>query len=80
VKQVPFKELWFKNKVFNDLRNFKAYKGKCGECEFINVCGGCRARADAVYGDYMAEEPFCNYTPLRTRKRLEKEAAELVPK
>jgi radical SAM protein with 4Fe4S-binding SPASM domain len=80
VKQIPFKELWFNSKVFNDLRDFKKYKGKCGECEFINVCGGCRARADAVYGDYMAEEPFCNYTPLRTRKRLEKEAAELAPK
>ena len=80
VKQVPFKELWFNSKVFNDLRDFSKYKGKCGECEFINVCGGCRARADAVYGDYMAEEPFCNYIPTRTQKRLEKEAAETVAK
>ncbi|MEJ2700757.1 MAG: radical SAM protein [Desulfuromonadales bacterium] len=79
VKQVPFKELWFNAKVFNDLRDFARYKGKCGECEFINVCGGCRARADAVYGDYMEEEPFCSYLPLRTRKRMEKEAAELAP-
>ena len=76
VKQIPFKELWFNNKTFNDLRDFKKYKGKCGECEFINVCGGCRARADAVYGDYMEEEPFCNYVPQRTLKRMEKEAAE----
>jgi radical SAM protein with 4Fe4S-binding SPASM domain len=75
VKQIPFKELWFNSKVFNELRDFSKYKGKCGECEFINVCGGCRARADAVYGDYMAEEPFCNYIPVRTRKRLEREAA-----
>jgi radical SAM protein with 4Fe4S-binding SPASM domain len=75
IKQIPFKELWFNSKVFNDLRDFSKYKGKCGECEFINVCGGCRARADAVYGDYMAEEPFCNYIPVRTRKRLEQEAA-----
>ncbi len=80
VKQVPFKDLWFNSKVFNDLRDFKKYKGKCGECEFINVCGGCRARADAVYGDYMAEEPFCNYIPNRTRKRMEREAAENAPK
>ncbi|WP_429886628.1 radical SAM protein [Geoalkalibacter halelectricus] len=80
VKQVPFKELWFNSRVFNDLRDTKKYKGKCGECEFINVCGGCRARADAVYGDYMQEEPFCSYIPPRTRKRLEKEAAELAPK
>jgi radical SAM protein with 4Fe4S-binding SPASM domain len=80
VKQVPFKDLWFNNKTFNDLRDFKKYKGKCGECEFINVCGGCRARADAVYGDYMEEEPFCNYVPQRTLKRMEKEAAENAPK
>lgn len=76
VKQVKFKDLWFNSKVFNDLRDFSKYQGKCGECEFINVCGGCRARADAVYGDYMAEEPFCNYIPPRTQKRMEKEAAE----
>ncbi|WP_282753719.1 radical SAM/SPASM domain-containing protein [Desulfuromonas thiophila] len=76
VKQIPFKDLWFNSKVFNELRDFSKYKGKCGECEFINVCGGCRARADAVYGDYLAEEPFCNYIPLKTRKRLEREAAE----
>jgi radical SAM protein with 4Fe4S-binding SPASM domain len=73
VKQVPFKDLWFNSKTFNDLRDFKKYKGKCGECEFINVCGGCRARADAVYGDYMEEEPFCNYIPPRTLKRMERE-------
>ena len=68
VKQIPFREIWENSEIFKDLRNFKAYKGKCGECEFINVCGGCRARADAVYGDYMAEEPFCNYVPIRARK------------
>jgi len=68
VKTTPFKEIWENAEIFKDLRNFKAYKGKCGECEFINVCGGCRARADAVYGDYMAEEPFCNYVPKKVQK------------
>jgi radical SAM protein with 4Fe4S-binding SPASM domain len=80
IKQIPFKELWYNNETFKSLRDFKKYKGKCGECEFINVCGGCRARADAVYGDYMEEEPFCNYVPQRTLKRMEKEAAENAPK
>lgn len=80
IKQIPFKDLWYNSKVFNDLRDNKKYGGKCGECEFINVCGGCRARADAVYGDYMAEEPFCNYIPHRTRKRMEAEAAENAKK
>ncbi len=67
IKTTPFREIWENSKMFNDLRNFKEYKGKCGKCEYINVCGGCRARADAVYGDYMAEEPFCNYIPLKLR-------------
>ena len=69
VKTTPFREIWENSEIFKDLRNFKAYKGKCGECEFINVCGGCRARADAVYGDYMEEEPFCNYVPIKVQRR-----------
>jgi radical SAM protein with 4Fe4S-binding SPASM domain len=69
VKVTPFREIWEKSEIFQDLRNFKAYKGKCGECEYLNVCGGCRARADAVSGDYMAEEPFCNYVPIRLQKK-----------
>ena len=38
-------------------------EGKCGCCEFRNVCMGCRARAFAANGNYMAEEPFCVYEP-----------------
>jgi len=68
VKQTPFKDIWEKSQLFEDLRDFKKYKGKCGSCEYINVCGGCRARADAVYGDYLEEEPFCNYVPLKMQK------------
>jgi heme b synthase len=69
VKETPFREIWENSSLFQELRDFKSYKGKCGECEFLNVCGGCRARADAVHGDYMAEEPFCNYVPVKMRKR-----------
>jgi AdoMet-dependent heme synthase len=38
-------------------------KGKCGCCEFRHVCMGCRARAYAATGDFMASEPFCVYEP-----------------
>ncbi|MGA2333258.1 MAG: hypothetical protein ABSG75_16020 [Syntrophales bacterium] len=38
---------------------------KCGHCEFIKVCGGCRARAYEITGDYLAPEPFCIYEPKR---------------
>jgi len=71
VKKTHFKDIWDNSELFRELRDFKGYKGKCGECEYVNVCGGCRARADAVYGDYLEEEPFCSYIPPRTKKRLE---------
>ncbi len=58
-----FVKVWQDSELFNDIRDFSRYKGKCGACEFLRVCGGCRARAYAVYGDYMAEEPFCSYVP-----------------
>ena len=67
-----FKNVWFDSELFNELRDFKSYKGRCGQCEYINVCGGCRARAYAYYGDYMAEEPHCSYVPVRMRKGLGK--------
>jgi radical SAM protein with 4Fe4S-binding SPASM domain len=31
----------------------------CEVCEFKNYCGGCRARADAYYGDLNAGDPGC---------------------
>jgi heme b synthase len=63
IREQSFKDIWEKSELFHDLRNFKAYKGRCGSCEYVNVCGGCRARAYAVTGDYMAEEPYCTYQP-----------------
>ncbi len=72
IKEQPMKEIWEKSKLFNELRDFSLYKGRCGACEYINVCGGCRARAYAVYGDYLAEEPFCSYKPKRWKSKEEK--------
>ncbi|MDA8174488.1 MAG: radical SAM protein [Nitrospiraceae bacterium] len=68
VHKQSFKEIWEGSSLFADLRDFKSYKGKCGSCEFINVCGGCRARAYAVSGDYLAEEPFCSYIPRKAAR------------
>jgi len=69
IREKSFKDIWEKSELFHDLRNFKAYKGRCGSCEYVNVCGGCRARAYAVTGDYMAEEPYCTYIPLKMRNQ-----------
>jgi len=69
IREKSFKEIWEHSELFHDLRNFKAYKGRCGVCEYVNVCGGCRARAYAVSGDYMAEEPYCTYQPKKKCKK-----------
>lgn len=68
VRESSFKEIWEGSTLFKDLRDFKKYKGKCGSCEYVNVCGGCRARAYSVYGDYLEEEPFCSYVPRKIGK------------
>jgi len=68
IREQSFKDIWENSELFKNLRDFKKYKGKCGSCEYINVCGGCRARAYSVYGDYLEEEPFCSYVPMKLRK------------
>jgi heme b synthase len=63
IRETGFRKIWEKSPVFTRLRDYSALQGKCGICEFKRVCGGCRARAYALTGDYMAEEPFCTYEP-----------------
>jgi heme b synthase len=61
--QKGFSEIWSGSPIFQDLRDLSRYEGKCGRCEFIRVCGGCRARAYETTGNLLAEEPFCIYEP-----------------
>ncbi len=63
LKELPFGDIWKSSEVFAKLRDFKSYKGKCGRCEYLNVCGGCRARAYEATGDFLEEEPLCSYQP-----------------
>ncbi|HWB60366.1 MAG TPA: TIGR04053 family radical SAM/SPASM domain-containing protein [Chthoniobacteraceae bacterium] len=49
--------------LFLELRDLSRLKGKCGRCEYRAICGGSRARAYAMTGDYLAEEPLCIYEP-----------------
>ena len=69
IKVQSFKDIWENSELFKELRDFKKYKGKCGSCEYVSVCGGCRARAYSVYGDYLEEEPFCGYMPVKLRTK-----------
>lgn len=65
VRERGFREIWETSRIFEDLRDLNRYGGKCGRCEFVRVCGGCRARAYEATGDYLAAEPLCAYEPRR---------------
>lgn len=62
LRRAGFADLWRGAPVFDDLRDPKL-GGRCGACEFSKLCGGCRCRAYATYGDYLAEDPACGYQP-----------------
>ena len=53
-------------------------KGKCGCCEFRNICMGCRARAFAATGNYLDEEPFCVYQPRATSVKERPRSVEVA--
>ena len=64
VRETSVIDVYRNSPVFLELRDVKRLKGRCGVCEFRAVCGGgSRARAYALAGDYLAEEPYCAYTP-----------------
>lgn len=63
VRKQSFADIWKSAKVFTDLRDYDKLEGKCGDCEYKRVCGGCRARAYEATGDFLSEEPLCNYLP-----------------
>jgi len=65
IRTRPFPEIWKDSPQFAALRDLGNYKGKCGRCEFARICGGCRARALELTGDFLEEEPLCAYEPKR---------------
>lgn len=69
IREKPFREIWESAGLFMDLRDRRQLKGKCGLCEYKVACGGCRARAYASSGDYLAEEPYCVYQPKAWTRR-----------
>lgn len=67
LKTEDMKKIWCESELFNILRDDSKLEGKCGVCEYKKVCSGCRARAYAATGNYLEEEPCCNYQPLTAK-------------
>lgn len=62
IRQTPFWEIWEQSAGFASLRN-PSLTGKCGQCEYQQLCGGCRARPLAMGGSLMDTDPWCSYLP-----------------
>jgi radical SAM protein len=67
VRNRPLADIYRNSPLFQQLRDATQLKGKCGVCEFRDICGGSRARSFAMTGDPFGEEPLCIYQPARTR-------------
>ncbi len=71
IRQQSLSKIYRESPLFRALRDSKNLKGKCGDCEYREICGGSRARAYAVSGSPFAEEPCCVYQPKRKVEREE---------
>jgi radical SAM protein len=74
VRRDSLADVYRRSPLFRSLRDSSRLKGKCGECEYRNLCGGSRARAFALAGDYRAEEPRCVYQPGQKPARQDQSA------
>jgi AdoMet-dependent heme synthase len=68
VRKQSFSDIWASSTVFTSLRDLSNIKGKCGDCEYKRICGGCRARAFEATGDFLEAEPYCLYQPHKCEK------------
>ena len=66
-----FEDLWVNNKILHELRDKDLLKG-CNKCDYRYYCGGCRARAYAYTGDYLAPDPGCINNKEIYEKAIEK--------
>ncbi|WP_029067992.1 TIGR04053 family radical SAM/SPASM domain-containing protein [Jonesia quinghaiensis] len=63
VKEQSFREIYRTSPLLASLRDPDGFHGKCGRCEFHDLCGGSRSHAFAVTGDLLASDPTCVYQP-----------------
>lgn len=63
VRGESFSAIYRESPLFRVLRDASQLRGRCGRCPFREVCGGSRARAYAVTGDILAEDPACPFRP-----------------
>jgi radical SAM protein len=63
VKKESLVDIYRTSELFTSLRDNANLKGKCGICEFRELCGGSRSRAWSLTGDIFESDPTCTYQP-----------------
>ncbi len=63
VRTAKLTGIYRESELFKSMRDVSALRGKCGRCNFREICGGSRARALAVAGDMFTADPACSYEP-----------------
>lgn len=63
IRRTPLATIYRESPLFSNIRDTETLKGRCGICEYREICGGSRARAYALTGDLMAEDPLCVWEP-----------------
>jgi radical SAM protein len=63
VKKESLVDIYRSSDLFMRLRDSANLKGKCGVCEFRELCGGSRSRAYSLTGDIFESDPTCTYVP-----------------
>ena len=71
VRQRSLAHIYRNSPLFRSLRDSRNLQGKCGVCEYREICGGSRARSYAMTGDMFAEEPCCAYEPKQQTSKKE---------
>ncbi|HYC19276.1 MAG TPA: radical SAM protein [Candidatus Bathyarchaeia archaeon] len=59
IKRTSFSEIWETSPLLASLRDPSAFTGACKTCRYSDTCRGCRARAQAMSGDYLGDDPYC---------------------
>jgi AdoMet-dependent heme synthase len=78
VRTADLVDVYRDSHLFRSLRDPEQLKGKCGVCEYREVCGGSRARAYALTGDALEAEPFCTHVPAKYARMVARGEAEPV--
>jgi len=78
VRKRSLADLYRQSPLFVALRDTTNLKGKCGVCEFREICGGSRARAYALTRDMFAEEPCCVWQPRVSRSESQSQERQTI--